>query len=276
MSTPAEGEQPVAAQQATIPPPPPEALAHAQKIAGTLGETEEKPIIQIARIVDTLGPEEADALVAKAQAAFAGEGVLTQDKSRKRNLGGSFFWLAREHVGPKVWRKQIKPVLSQKKALAVDLEKHYAIIREAASRQNFKAGDTSKVEITLTGTPISVQKQPTFVALSFIDKDPAPPLPKGVPTLERKSASKAEAKTEDKTDGKAEKKASGKSKVETRYLVLVAIKQWPKIEDALKRNKNDKVVVKGYSLMQPNFAGIVILAYQINTIGLLSGGAKRG
>lgn len=275
MSTPAEGEQPVAAQQATIPPPPPEALAHAQKIAGTLGETEEKPIIQIARIVDTLGPEEADALVAKAQAAFAGEGVLTQDKSRKRNLGGSFFWLAREHVGPKVWRKQIKPVLSQKKALAVDLEKHYAIIREAASRQNFKAGDTSKVEITLTGTPISVQKQPTFVALSFIDKDPAPPLPKGVPTLERKGGSKAEAQTEDKADGKAEKK-TGKSKVETRYLVLVALKQWPKIEDALKRNKNDKVVVKGYSLMQPNFAGIVILAYQINTIGLLSGGAKRG
>jgi hypothetical protein len=275
MSAPPQGEQPAATQQATISPPPPEALAHAQKIAGTLGETEEKPIIQIARIVDTLGPEEADAFVAKAQAAFAGEGVLTQDGSRKRNLGGSFFWLVREHVGPKVWRKKIKPVLSQKKALAVDLEKHYAIIQEAASRQNFKAGDTSKVEITLTGTPISVQKQPTFVALSFIDKDPAPPLPKGVPTLLRSSASKAEAPTGDKADGKAEKKTS-KGKAETRYLVLVALKQWPKIEEALKKNKNDKVVVKGYSLVQPNFAGIVVLAYQINTIGLLSGGAKRG
>ncbi len=275
MSAPPEGEQPAATQQATIPPPPPEALAYAQKIASTLGETEEKPIIQIARIVDTLGPEETDAFVAKAQAAFAGEGVLTQDGSRKRNLGGSFFWLVREHVGPKVWRKKIKPVLSQKKALAVDLEKHYAIIREAASRQNFKAGDTSKVEITLTGTPISVQKQPTFVALSFIDKDPPPPLPKGVPTLLRSSASKAEAPTGDKADGKAEKKP-GKGKAETRYLVLVALKQWPKIEEALKKNKNDKVVVKGYSLVQPNFAGIVVLAYQINTIGLLSGGAKRG
>ena len=275
MSAPPQGEQPAATQQATILPPPPEALAYAQKIAGTLGETEEKPIIQIARIVDTLGPEETDALVAKAQAAFAGEGVLTQDGSRKRNLGGSFFWLVREHVGPKVWRKKIKPVLSQKKALAVDLEKHYAIIQEAASRQNFKAGDTSKVEITLTGTPISAQKQPTFVALSFIDKDPPPPLPKGVPTLLRANASKSAAPTEDKADGKAEKK-TGKSKAETRYLVLVALKQWPKIEEALKKNKNDRVVVKGYSLVQPNFAGIVILAYQINTIGLLSGGAKRG
>ena len=38
----------------------------------------------------------------------------------------------------------------------------------------------------------SVAKQPTFVALSFLDKDP-PPLPRGVPTLERKSAGKAEA-----------------------------------------------------------------------------------
>ena len=272
MSTPQEGEQPAATQQATIPPPPPEALAYAQKIAGTLGETEEKPIIQIARVVDTLGPEETDALVVKAQAAFAGEGVLTQDGSRKRNLGGSFFWLVREHVGPKVWRKKIKPVISQKKALAVDLEQQFAVIREAASRQNFKAGNTTKVEITLTGTPLSVQKQPTFVALSFIDKDP-PPLPKGVPTLERKGGSKAEAKTEDKTDGKAEKKTS-KSKSETRYLVLVATKQWARVEEALQKNKNDKLVIKGYSLVQPNFAGIVVQAINVNSVGLMS--AKRG
>lgn len=272
MSTPLEGEPSAAAPQATIPPPPPEALAYAQTIAGTLGETEEKPILQIARIVATLGPEETDALVAKAQAAFAGEGVLTQDGSRKRNLGGSFFWLVREQVGKKVWRKQIKPVLSPKKALAANLEQHYAIIREAASRQNFKAGDTSKVELTLTGTPISVQKQQTFVALSFIDKDP-PPLPKGVPTLERKAKSKAETKTEDTTNGIAEKKPST-SQGQTRYLVLVALKQWDKIEEALKQNKHDKLVIKGYSLVQPNFAGIVVLAYQIISVGFRS--AKRG
>ena len=274
MSTPQAEELPAAApQQALIPPPSPDALAYAQKLAATLGETEEKPFIQIARIVETLGPEETDAWVAKAQAAFAGDGVLTQDGSRKRNLGGSFFWLVREHVGPKVWRKKIKPVLSHKKLLASHLEKHYATIREAASRQNFKAGDASKVELTLTGTPISVQKQATFVALSFIDKDPAPPLPKGVPTLARKSAGKSEAPTAGNTDGTAEQKA-GKSKSETRYLVLVSLKQWPKIEEALKKNKNDKLIVKGYSLVQPNFAGIVVLAYQINSVGLLS--AKHG
>ena len=157
--------------------------------------------------------------------------------------------------------------------LAVNLEQHYLVIREAASRQNFKAGDTSKVEITLTGTPISVQKQPTFVALSFLDKDAAPPLPKGVPTLERKGASKAEAKSEDTTNGTAEQKAA-KGKGGTRYLVLMVTKQWDKIEEALKQNKNDKLVIKGYSLRQPDFAGIVVLAYQVNTVGLLS--ARRG
>ena len=79
MSAPPQGEQPAATQQATILPPPPEALAYAQKIAGTLGETEEKPIIQIARIVDTLGPQETDTLVAKAQAAFAGDGAYSPE-----------------------------------------------------------------------------------------------------------------------------------------------------------------------------------------------------
>ena len=78
MTMPFEGELPVAVSPATIPLPPPEALAYAQTIAVTLGETEEKPILQIARIVATLGPEETDTLVVKAQAAFAGEGVLTR------------------------------------------------------------------------------------------------------------------------------------------------------------------------------------------------------
>jgi hypothetical protein len=148
------------------------------------------------------------------------------------------------------------------------------VIREAASRQNFKAGDTSKGEMTLTGTPISVQKQQTFVALSFVDKDATPPLPKGVPTLERKGTSKAETKSEDTANGKTEQRASGKSKAETRYLVLVALKQWTKIEETLIQHKHDKLVIKGYSLRQPDFAGIVVLAYQVNTVSLLS--AKRG
>ena len=276
MSAPPEGEQPAAAQ-ATIPPPPPEALAFARQLAAILGEQEEKPIIQIARAVATLGQDRAKDLSEEALKVAAGEGILTKDKTtgemRKRTPGGTFFALVRQEVGKKVWRKQIKPVLSQKKAQAVNLEQHYEVIREAASRQNFKAGDTSKVELTLTGTPISVTKQPAFVALSFIDKDP-PPLPRGVPTLERKSAGKAEAKTEDTTAGKAGKRASGISQGQTRYLVLVAMKHWLKIEEALKQDKNDKLVIKGYSLMQPDFAGIVVLAYQANTVGLLN--PKRG
>ena len=276
MSAPPEGEQPAAAQ-ATIPPPPPEALAFARQLAAVLGEQEEKPIIQMARAVDTLGQDRAKDLSEEALKVAAGEGILTRDKTtgemRKRTPGGTFFALVRQEVGKKVWRRKIKPVLSQKKALAVNLEQQYEVIREAASRQNFKAGDASKVELTLTGAPISVAKQPTFVALSFLDKDP-PPLPRGVPTLERKSAGKAEAKTDDKTDGKAGKRASGISQGQTRYLVLVALKQWTKIEEALKQDKNDKLVIKGYSLMQPDFAGIVVLAYQANTVGLMS--ARRG
>ena len=54
----------------------------------------------------------------------------------------------------------------------------------------------------------------------------------------------------------------------------VATKRWAKIEDALKHNKDDKLVIKGYSLVQPNFAGIVVLAYQANTVGQLRG--RRG
>lgn len=48
MSAPLEGEHSATAQ-ITIPPPPPEALAFAHRLAAVLGEQEDKPIIQIAR-----------------------------------------------------------------------------------------------------------------------------------------------------------------------------------------------------------------------------------
>src|SRR5215469_9048120 len=133
MSTPLNGEPSAVAPQATIPLPPPEALAFARQLAVVLGEQEEKPIIQIARAVDTLGQDKATALSEEALKVAAGEGILTKDKTtgemRKRTPGGTFFALVRQEVGEKAWRKKIKPVLSQKKALAGNLEEQFAVIR---------------------------------------------------------------------------------------------------------------------------------------------------
>lgn len=224
---------------ATIPPPSPEGLALAQKLAVTLGETEEKPIIQLARAVDYLGPEKAEAYTAEAVTLAAGEGILTRDGSRKRTPGGTFFALVRQRlVNPKKdWRK-IKPVMKQKAIQPTTLAEQMPMLIEMTTR--LKAGQGSGTTATLIGRPVTVQKQAQFVA--FTVKEPkVPALPKGLPTF----------------------------KGETKYLVLASTKHWEKVEKRITDNKEDQLFVKGFTTVQANFSGIVILATEVNTLGAM-------
>ncbi len=70
----------------------------AAAIAAQLGETESGPRATIWRIVRTIGPERAQAFVAQALEAEANGGMLIPDGSRKRTLGGIFFYLVRTQI----------------------------------------------------------------------------------------------------------------------------------------------------------------------------------
>lgn len=67
-------------------------------IAEELGETEERPIQQIRRMIDVLGePYVRDILDETRQREAAG-GIMTLDGSRRRTPGGAFFWLTRQRL----------------------------------------------------------------------------------------------------------------------------------------------------------------------------------
>jgi|SRR5579859_1873718 len=239
MSAPPSGGKPAGALPATIPPPSPEGLEVAQKLAVALGETEEKPIIQLARAVDYLGSEKAQAYTEEALALSAGEGILTKDKSRKRSPGGTFFALVRQRLEkPKDWRK-IKPVMKQHAEIPITLADQMPDLIEMTGR--LKAGSGSGAKTVLTGRPGTVQKQAQFVAFTVKAQQP-PALPKGLPIF----------------------------KGETKYLILAAIKQWEKVEKKINDDKDDQLYIEGYSTVQANFkTGIVVLAINLNTIGLM-------
>ena len=98
------------------------------------------------------------------------------------------------------------------------------------------------VKINLIGRPGTVQKQSTFVGFTLNSAThEAPAMPKGLPPL----------------------------KGTTKYLVLAAIKQWDKVEAALSKDKEDKLYIEGYTTIQENFAGIVVQATTMNTLGLM-------
>lgn len=241
MSAPASEDKPAGPKLTTIPPPSAEGLAFAQKLAVLLGETEEKPIIQLARAVDYLGQEKAQEYAEEAVALAAGEGILTKDGSRKRTPGGTFFALVRMRLPRKKdWRK-IKPIMKPISEQPVSLADEMPMLIEMTGR--LKAGMLASCKVTLTGRPASpVQKQAQFVAFTMkIAQQPV--LPKGLPTF---------------------------GKVETKYLILVAMKQWEKVEKKITEDKEDQLYLEGFATVQPDFkSGIVVLAHNVNTIGLM-------
>jgi hypothetical protein len=97
-------------------------------------------------------------------------------------------------------------------------------------------------KIQLRGRPGPIQKQHQYVAFSMKTQTAPANLPKGLPTL----------------------------KGETKYLVLVAEKQWNKVEKQINENKEDNLFIEGFSTVQPDFPGVVILAQSITTTALMS------
>ena len=95
-------------------------------------------------------------------------------------------------------------------------------------------------KLVITGRPGPIQKQQQYVAFSIKSPQP-PPLPKGLPTL----------------------------KGETKYLILVTEKQWNKVEKQINDDKEDKLFIEGFSTVQPDFPGVIVLAQSINTTGLM-------
>ncbi len=72
--------------------------ATAATIAAQLGETHAGARATIWRCVHTLGPERAQAFVTQSLEVEANGGMLVPDGSRRRTLGGIFFYLVRTQI----------------------------------------------------------------------------------------------------------------------------------------------------------------------------------
>ncbi len=64
-------------------------------MAHRLGETEPEPLTQLQAVVTILGPEPALALCEQAVEMEQQGGMLTQDGTRRKTVGGMFFYLVR-------------------------------------------------------------------------------------------------------------------------------------------------------------------------------------
>ncbi|GAB4206130.1 MAG: hypothetical protein OHK0022_32890 [Roseiflexaceae bacterium] len=229
--------------------PNPDLDAAVARIAGALGETEEAPVAQIRRIIKRLGVEETESFLERTREVEAQGGMMLPDETRRRTPGGVFFALVRKHL-PKKERAAIfaYPRFDKKGGLPPNsplAPPSPEILQELlADMATWQRGQAGTVKITLVGRPGPVQQNgrpgmtPEFVAFPM-EGSRVPTLPKGMPA------------------------PSGP----TRYLVLVAGKQWRKVADTIMRHHNDKLIVEGFCTLDPRVPDMItVRTNNINTV----------
>jgi hypothetical protein len=224
----------------------------AAAIADQLGETAPGARATIWRTVRTVGPEQAQAFVAQALEVEANGGMLIPDGSRRRTLGGIFFYLVRtqvndaeavainvmwrsKHQRKKLARAQGQPTLPAPAPAALPpfvWEDAAPIITELTTN----VGEASTVKMTVIGRPAQVVERQGVVVVA-LRSTKAPTLPKGLPPL---------------------------PSTPTNYMIFVQQKQWSKVQAAMDQ-PDDALIVEGYPVHEPRFAGITVYATQVTT-----------
>ncbi len=234
-----------------------------ERIAERLGETEPGPLAQIIRMLSLWGPERVKALCQEALTIYAGEGLVTLNGQRKRTAGGVFFYLAKQRASEEEWQRILpRPFVprAQRPKAPKRQEGHQpAKPPERAPKASPAAPTASaaaplptwaelwalaetlkesvmKTTLKLIGRPSDVKSAGTYVLFPVISQQ-VPALPAGLPPLEPG----------------------------TRYLVLVAAKQWNKIAAGLEADQEAKVLIEGYPAQQSGY-----IAVEATTCTLLS------
>jgi hypothetical protein len=230
----------------------------ATAIAAQLGETHAGARATIWRTVRTLGPERAQAFVAQALEVEANGGMLIPDGSRKRTLGGIFFYLVRTQISDdeamrinRAWRwqqwKHRQPKKSKAPAAPAPPPLSPFVWDEAQpiiAELTANVGAASTVKLTVIGRPNQVVERQGVIILALRSTKP-PTLPKGLPPL---------------------------PSTPTNYMIFVQQKQWNKVREAM-QNAADALIVEGYPVHESRFAGITVYATQVTTKTLQA--AKR-
>ena len=227
-------------------------------LAERLGETRPGPVGQIAGILHALGPEPTKALVQEALTIHRGHGMLVENGTRKRTAGGIFFYLARQQMSAEAWqrihpyhsRSQPKPFHRQppKSAQPVPADQAQAAALPTPKPQptpapvpapaltldemielakTLKEGPAMTTMIKLIGRPGQLKTSGKCV-LFTLQSEKVPALPAGLPPVEPG----------------------------TRYLVIVASKQWNKVAPALEADPEARFLIEGYPTHQKDFIAV--------------------
>jgi PHAX RNA-binding domain len=180
----------------------------------------------LSQVLRTLGQDRTRAMLTATLEQEAAGGMLTNDGTRRRTPGGTFFQLVRQQARPHERRRlfpQHAPQHSQGPPQApavLTWEEASTIIETLATEP---PGEARTMKLTLIGRPGKVETRGQAVMFRMQGKPPGS-LPRGLPPMPSTPA--------------------------LTWTVMVALRQWQRVQDSLAAHQEDQLIIEGYPAMQ--------------------------
>jgi len=219
------------------------ARALVSEIATRLNEIQAQPRTQIELLLQYKGEAFVRALLEETLEVEAKGGLMTKNGSRRRTIGGVFFYLAAEKIDAKTSKTIFRRASEEgdesaaPKAPPEPPKPSFVWSKRLEIYSKLVKGEATTVKITLVGRPgeVDERREVVVVAMRYVIKNI--PLPKGMPTPPDEP---------------------------TNYAVYIAPKQWRKVQPALD-DPQDVLIVEGTGYFDPELQAIAVLATNVTT-----------
>ncbi|MFN8374707.1 MAG: phosphorylated adapter RNA export RNA-binding domain-containing protein [Anaerolineae bacterium] len=213
----------------------------AQEIADILGEKQPLARKQIETIVGRFGDDGALQLLQETLAIEANGGMLTNNGTRRRTVGGVFFHLALQQTEPlqrtQIRQNYVRKVMLQSGEMKPSVPRRFRWQQNKLEELFERHGEVFAVKIILTGRPGRVQHYKDMIVTTMKGTGIPNQFPRGVPTP---------------------------PSTPTDYIVYISAKQWKKVSDAIK-NPDDALIVEGYCAFDADAKAIGVYTTAITT-----------
>jgi hypothetical protein len=214
-----------------------------EKIADVLQE----PNIPLLRqVLRTLGQDRCTAILTETLQCENDGGMLTNDGTRRRTPGGIFFHFVRQQATPQERRRLFPQPPSQPGAgpsrpsppapTVLTWDEAHTLMQTLATEP---PGEARTMKLTLIGRPGKVETRGQAVVFRMQGKPPGA-LPRGLPPVPTQAP--------------------------LTWNVMVALRQWNRVQESITANQDDQLIIEGYPLIQGSQP--VLLAQSCTSVAL--------
>jgi hypothetical protein len=213
----------------------------AQEIADILGEKQVLARKQIETIVQRYGEDGARALLQETLDIEASGGMLTNNGTRRRTIGGVFFYLAIQRTQPmeryQIRQNFLKKTMVESGEIKPSVPRRFRWQPKKLEELFERHGEVIAVKIILTGRPGRIQHYKEMIVTTMRGTGVPNQFPRGVP-----------APPNTPTD----------------YIVYISSRQWKKVSEAIK-NPEDVLIIEGYCAFDNEAKAIGVYTTAITT-----------